>query len=127
MKMFNMNRFYELISAFQKSIRWCEINNSRYFAQELMDMGYPGAVLNRLILIAAEDVGLADPSLVEYERKCSDSFENLIKQDKIKKRDAVNCETWNGAISTQGCPIFYRNQTIFLQHTMMRKNKCKDN
>jgi len=88
--MYNMNRFYELISAFQKSIRWCEINNSRYFAQELMDMGYPGAVLNRLILIAAEDVGIADPSLVAYERGCSDRFENLIKKYGIKKRDTVN-------------------------------------
>jgi len=88
--MYNMNRFYELISAFQKSIRWCEINDSRYFAQELMNMGYPGAVFNRLIIIAAEDVGIADPSLVEYVRWCSDSFENLIKQNKIKKREAVN-------------------------------------
>jgi len=88
--MYNMNRMYELISAFQKSIRWCEINDSRYFAQELMNMGYPGAVFNRLIIIAAEDVGIADPSLVEYVRRCSDDFENLIKQYKIKKRDAVN-------------------------------------
>jgi hypothetical protein len=58
-----------------------------------MDMGYPGAVFNRLILIAAEDVGLADPSLLVHERRCSDSFENLIKQNKMKKRDAVKFPT----------------------------------
>ena len=87
--MYNMNRFYELISALQKSIRWCEVNESRYFAQGLMDMGKPGAVFNRLILIAAEDVGLADPSLITYERQCLDSFENLIKKCKIKKSEAV--------------------------------------
>ena len=50
--------------------------------------GYPGGVFNRLILIAAEDVGLADPSLVEYERRCSDRFESLIKENKIEKKDA---------------------------------------
>jgi DNA repair photolyase len=83
------NRWYELTSALQKSIRWCEVNESRYFARELMYMGYPGGVLNQLILIAAEDVGLADPSLVEYERGCLDRFDNLIKQFDIKKREAV--------------------------------------
>jgi len=87
--MFNMNRLYELKSAFQKSIRWCKINDSRYFAQQLMDIGCPGAVFNQLIIIAAEDVGLADPTLITYERWCSDSFENLIKEYGIKKRDAV--------------------------------------
>jgi hypothetical protein len=89
MKMYNMNRLYILISALQKSIRWCEINDSRYFAKQIMEMGYPGAVLNRLVIIAAEDVGLADPSLIVYERRCSDSFENLIKEKGIKKREVV--------------------------------------
>ena len=96
------NRWYELTSALQKSIRWCEVNESRYFARELMDMGYPGGVLNQLILIAAEDVGLADPSLIVYERRCSDDFENLRKQYKIKKRDAVKfadlCEIVDRAV-----------------------------
>jgi hypothetical protein len=85
------NRQYELKSALQKSIRLCEVNESRYFARELMDMGLPGSVFNRLILIAAEDVGLADPSLIVYERGCLDRFDNLIKQYKnmMKKIDAV--------------------------------------
>jgi hypothetical protein len=87
--MHNMNRYYELVSALQKSIRWCEINDSRYFARQLVDMGRPGAVFSRLVLIAAEDVGIADPTLVSYERGCSDEFENLIKQYGIKKREAV--------------------------------------
>ncbi len=84
-KMYDRNRHYELTSALQKSIRWCEVNESRYFARQLMDMGIPGAVFNRLIIIAAEDVGLADPSLIVYERQCSDHFEKWIKQNKIKK------------------------------------------
>lgn len=87
--MYNRSKFYEYISAFQKSIRWCDINASRYFARQLMGMGIPGAVFNRLIIIAAEDVGMADPSLLEFERQCLDSFEKMMKQYGIKKRDAV--------------------------------------
>jgi hypothetical protein len=98
MKMYYMDRLYELISAFQKSIRWCEVNDSRYFAQQLMEMGVPGAVLNRLILIAAEDVGLADPSLIIYERRCSDRFENLIKQYGINKKEAVKYPNLCGVV-----------------------------
>jgi hypothetical protein len=86
--MYNRNRFHELQSALQKSIRWREVNESRYFAQELMAMGFPGGVFSRLIIIVAEDVGLADPTLLMYIRSCLDSFENLIKQHGIKKRDA---------------------------------------
>jgi len=67
-----------------------------------MDMGKPGAVFNRLIIIAAEDVGLADPSLIVYERQCSDHFEKWIKQNKIKKSEAVKfpelCEIVDRAV-----------------------------
>jgi len=62
-----------------------------------VDMGVPGVALNRLLLIAAEDVGLADPTLLIYVRSCLDSFENLIKQHGIKKQDAYKfpdlCDT----------------------------------
>ena len=100
--MYNRNRFHELQSALQKSIRWCEINESRYFAKELMNMGYPGGVFNRLMIIAAEDVGLADPTLILYERECSDSFENMLKQYGIKKSQAAKfpklCEIIDQAV-----------------------------
>jgi len=101
--MFDLDRQFILISALQKSIRWCEVNDSRYFAQQLLDMGsQPSLVFNRLILIAAEDVGLADPTLITYERRCSDSFKNLIKEYGIKKHEAVKypklCEIVDRAV-----------------------------
>jgi len=101
--MYNMNKFYEFISAFQKSIRWCDVNDSRYFARELMDMGLPGGVFNRLLKIAAEDVGLADPSLLMYERGLYDVFERLVKEYEIKKREAAEypelCEVIDRAVT----------------------------
>jgi len=100
--MYNMNKFYEFISAFQKSVRWSQVAEARYFARELMDMGLPGAVLNRLILISAEDVGLGDPTLFMYERGCYDVFERLVKEYGIKRREAVEypevCEVVDEAV-----------------------------
>ena len=87
---FDENRFYELLSALQKSIRRCEVNASRYFAQQLMGMDRPYVVPSQLILYAAEDIGLADPSLIVYERQCSDNYKNLIKQKGIKPSEIVN-------------------------------------
>ncbi|MEJ2487518.1 MAG: hypothetical protein P8Y68_17485 [Anaerolineales bacterium] len=88
-KMFDLNRQYILMSALQKSIRWCEVNDSRYFAKELMDMGSKSAtVFNQLLTIAAEDIGLADPTLIFYVRKLYNEFEFKRKQIDIKKADA---------------------------------------
>jgi|GEM_PF-1665403 len=82
----NWKENYIWISALQKAIRWCEVNDARYFARKLIDMGTPGAVLNRLIKIAAEDIGLADPTLLKYVRNCFDDFEDLLKKYNITRR-----------------------------------------
>jgi len=115
-KMFDLDRQYLLISALQKSIRWCEVNESRYFARQLVDMGVPGVALNRLLLIAAEDVGLADPTLLIYVRSCLDSFENLIKQHGIKKQEAYKfpdlCDTVDRA--TIAAAISYKSRLLAL-------------
>ncbi len=81
---------YLLYSALQKTIRWGEVNDARYFAEEIIRSGKPGGVLNRLVVISAEDVGLADPSLVKYVGQRYDEFENCLKKSKIKKSEVLN-------------------------------------
>ena len=88
--MFDQNRLRELISAIQKSIRWCDVNASRYFARELIKMGTPNAVFGQLRIIAAEDIGLADPSMVGYVSECLDNIDDLRKQCGIEKKDVIN-------------------------------------
>jgi hypothetical protein len=78
-----------IMSALQKSIRWCEVNPTRFFAKRYMEIGYPGGALDRLISIAAEDVGLADPTLIEYLRDCRNRFDVLVEQKNIKLKDAI--------------------------------------
>jgi hypothetical protein len=80
-----LDRMYLLISALQKSVRWCEVNDARFFSRELIEMGMPGAPLNRLMLIAAEDVGLADPTLLKYVGDSVDTFETMLKECNIPK------------------------------------------
>ena len=114
MKMFDQDRLHELISAIQKSIRWCEVNASRYFARELMDMGVPNAVFGQLRIIAAEDIGLADPSMVGYISECLDNFDELIKQNGVEKKDAKNvpklCEIIDRAVIAEA--ISYKSRLL---------------
>jgi len=49
-------------------------------------MGTPDALFGQLRIIAAEDIGLADPSMVGYVSECLDSFNSLIKQYGIEKK-----------------------------------------
>lgn len=84
------NDIFLLYSALQKIVRWGEVNDARYFARELIRRGQPGGALNRLIVIAAEDVGLADPTLVNYICQCYDELENWLEASNIKKSEAFN-------------------------------------
>jgi hypothetical protein len=80
-----VNRIRVLYSALQKAIRWCETNDARYFAQEIIEMEIP-APINRLLTIAAEDIGLADPTLLRYVGDCLDTFEAMVKEREISKK-----------------------------------------
>ncbi|MFZ0450129.1 MAG: hypothetical protein WAL98_12880, partial [Desulfatiglandaceae bacterium] len=80
--------WYVLTSALQKSVRWCEVNASRYFAQEKVKRGHANGVLNKLMGYAAEDIGLADPSLIRFLRTCLNDFEHFLKEHKIRKSDS---------------------------------------
>jgi replication-associated recombination protein RarA len=89
MNMTDDDKMYNMMSALQKSIRWREINPSRYFARELIDMGRPHAAFGQLRIIAAEDIGLADPTIVGYVSECLGSIDELIKQYGIDKKDVI--------------------------------------
>ena len=54
----------ELISGIQKMIRRGKEKEALVLAQELFASGYPAAVARRLMIIACEDIGLANPPVV---------------------------------------------------------------
>jgi hypothetical protein len=56
--------FSEVLSGLQKMIRRNKEREALILAQEMFDSGYPAAVARRLMIIAAEDIGLANPAVV---------------------------------------------------------------
>ena len=56
--------FDEIISGLQKMIRRGREREALILAQELFDNGFHAAVARRLMIISAEDIGLANPAVV---------------------------------------------------------------
>lgn len=58
--------FYNTISALQKSIRGSDVDASLYYLALLIDSGDLETICRRLIVIAYEDIGLANPSIGSF-------------------------------------------------------------
>lgn len=54
---------YDLLSAFQKSIRGSDADASLYYLARLIEAGDLQSINRRLLVIAYEDIGLADPMI----------------------------------------------------------------
>ena len=59
----NGDGHYDLLSAFQKSIRGSDVDASLYYLARLIESGDFDSIYRRMSVIAYEDIGLANPSL----------------------------------------------------------------
>jgi putative ATPase len=67
---------YDTISAFIKSVRGSDPDAALYWLAKMVAVGEdPRFVLRRLYILAAEDVGLADPNGVVVVNACAQAFE----------------------------------------------------
>ena len=57
------SNFYNLLSSLQKSIRGSDVDAGLYYLAHLLETGDLTAVNRRLLVIAYEDIGLANPSV----------------------------------------------------------------
>ena len=64
---------YDLLSAFQKSIRGSDPNASLHYLARLIKSGDLISICRRLLVIASEDVGLAYPNAVSIVKSCTDT------------------------------------------------------
>ena len=70
--------FYDTISAFHKSVRGSDPNAALYWAARIVDGGAdPLYVIRRLVAIASEDIGNADPRALEIAMNAWQAFERL--------------------------------------------------
>ena len=59
----NEDSYYDLLSALQKSIRGSDVDASIYYLALLIERGDIESILRRLIVIAYEDISLANPTM----------------------------------------------------------------
>lgn len=64
---------YDLLSAFQKSIRGSDPDAAVHYLARLLEGGDLMSVCRRLVVIAAEDIGMAYPQAIAIVKACVDS------------------------------------------------------
>ena len=70
--------FYDQISAFHKSVRGSDPNAALYWAARMVDGGAdPLYIIRRLVAIASEDIGNADPRALEITVNAWQAYERL--------------------------------------------------
>ncbi len=67
------NEHYDLLSAFQKSIRGSDENAALFYLARLLEAGDILSPIRRLLVIASEDIGLAYPLAVCVVKACCDN------------------------------------------------------
>ena len=64
---------YDILSAFQKSIRGSDPDAAVHYLARLCEGGDLISICRRLVVIAAEDIGLAHPTAISVVKACVDS------------------------------------------------------
>ncbi|MBP5166202.1 MAG: replication-associated recombination protein A [Oscillospiraceae bacterium] len=81
---------YDILSAFQKSIRGSDPDAGLHYLARLLEAGDMISACRRLLVIAAEDVGLAYPQAIAIVKACVDSALQLgLPEARIPLADAV--------------------------------------
>lgn len=68
---------YDLVSAFQKSIRGSDTDAALHYLARLIESGDLVAICRRLSVIAYEDIGLANPAAVQHAQIAIQAAKNL--------------------------------------------------
>ena len=71
------DQHYDILSALQKSIRGSDENAALHYAARLIEAGDIISLCRRLLVIAAEDIGLAYPQAIAITKACVDSAVQL--------------------------------------------------
>ena len=81
---------YDILSAFQKSIRGSDPDAALHYLARLLEAGDMISAARRMLVIAAEDVGLAYPQCMPIVKACVDSaFQLGLPEARIPLAEAV--------------------------------------
>ena len=74
----NGEMHYDIISAFIKSIRGSDPDAAIYWLARMVEGGEdPAFIARRLVILASEDVGLANPNALLLANACFDAVQNI--------------------------------------------------
>ena len=74
----NGDAHYDTISAFIKSVRGSDPDAALYWLAKMLNAGEdPRFILRRLIILAGEDIGLADPQALQITTSAAYAFEYI--------------------------------------------------
>lgn len=93
-KILNYDKFgdshYDILSAFQKSIRGSDPEAAIHYLARLVEAGDLASITRRLLVIAAEDIGLAYPNAIAIVKACTDAaFQLGFPEARIPLAEAV--------------------------------------
>jgi putative ATPase len=81
---------YNILSAFQKSVRGSDENAALHYMARLLASGDIISLTRRLMVVACEDIGLAYPQVIPIVKACVDmAFELGLPEARIPLADAV--------------------------------------
>lgn len=84
------DQHYDILSAFQKSIRGSDENAALHYMARLLEAGDLPSLCRRLLVTAAEDIGLAYPNGIVVAKACVDSALQLgLPEAQIPLAEAV--------------------------------------
>ena len=73
----NEDGHYDVLSAFQKSIRGSDVNAALHYLARLIEAGDLDSIYRRMTVIAYEDIGLANPSMGPKVDACINACERV--------------------------------------------------
>ncbi len=75
---YNVDSYYDFLSAFCKSLRGSDANAALYYASRLLEGGCdPMLIARRLVVHSAEDVGMADPMALQMATSAMIAMKNI--------------------------------------------------
>lgn len=81
---------YDILSAFQKSMRGSDVDAALHYLARLLEAGDMISAIRRLLVCACEDVGLAYPNLISIVKSCTDiALQVGMPEARIPLADAV--------------------------------------
>ncbi|MBQ8538307.1 MAG: replication-associated recombination protein A [Ruminococcus sp.] len=81
---------YDIVSAYQKSMRGSDVDAALHYLARLLDAGDMMSACRRLLVCACEDVGLAYPQVIPIVKSCVDIAQQVgLPEARLPLADAV--------------------------------------